>query len=544
MKVFRKIINSILVISLLYILVVDIVFDRKEKLLYYYDVPIDNYWIVLIILAVLFAIGVYIVKSGRRKSSLAGAYELKQPKDSIVIRNMGIVTACLFVAQLIIVRRIFFYVGWDLQTLRGLASKAVLGTEYDSFYDPYLQVNPNNIWMYCYNKLAFSAGKLFGINGYFFLVAAAIVVVAISVFITGIAAYRIIGNAKIAYAVFAVAILFVGLSPWISVPYSDCFAMIIPICIILEYKSLKDEISFEKWDDKKLLAIKGKKLFCILLLAMIGYHLKPISCVPIIAIIAVEILRLKKPTRVEVIAALMALILSALLATGINKGFEKYAGYIRDERIEKPMTHYLMMGLNTESIGGYTFLDDDYTSNIYGIKEKETANLKRSKERLEEMGVDGFFTHLKNKTLMNFNNGILGWGKEINFAAVDAGDIWAKSGGLAGILKNFYYVKGIKYTLINFAGGGKYFFAFATIFQFIWMAILILSFIGSVKVLKSDDDVLSVLGISVLGSILFVTIFETNSRYLYCFMPMFLVLAGQGLKLLKELFVRVEKGKL
>ena len=84
---------------------------------------------------------------------------------------------------------------------------------------------------------------------------------------------------KAAMAAWGLYVLLVGLSPWVSIPYSDSTALVFPIAILYLYTRQKQQ--------------KGWKKACLWgaigLLTMLGYHIKPQVAIATIAICGIEL---------------------------------------------------------------------------------------------------------------------------------------------------------------------------------------------------------------------------------------------------------------
>ena len=72
--------------------------------------------------------------------------------------------------------------------------------------------------------------------------------------------------------------------------------------------------------------------------------------------------------------------------------------------------------------------------------------------------------------------------------------------------------------------------------QTIWLFVLILCLFAGIT---KDNNKYSIFYLSLIGLIVFLTIFECRARYLYCYSPVFVTAAMIGLKNLKE----IKKGK-
>ena len=76
----------------------------------------------------------------------------------------------------------------------------------------------------------------------------------------------------------------------------------------------------------------------------------------------------------------------------------------------------------------------------------------------------------------------------------------------------------------------KYFIYFSQISH---LTLIGLMLIGAFRLLRTKDTFESILTITIIGVFLFLLLWETRSRYLVLYLPVFLVLAAYGIQILK-----------
>lgn len=505
-----------------FVVTICVVIDHHISIWYYYDVCISNMVIVLLGLS-LFA-GIYCLHRKRKKTGKDSVLGKRLPLAGL----LGCFSVLLLLMQIFIVRRIFFYVGWDLETLRNLAMEYLYEKPLSRpGIATYLQENPNNLWMYFLNVIALQIGDLLHINGYKLLVAGGILLDNLAVFLTGLSCYELTKSRRWSLFAYFAAFVFVGLSPWIMVPYTDIYGICLPIISFYFYVTLR----------KKALPVFWKT--CLIVVpTLAGYHFKPVCVFVFIAIVMVEILYFKKED-VQIKRCLLQLasvVLCVLMVWGVDCAVKQYVWYKPDRNLEKPMEHYAMMALNEEKFGYYNAEDDAYTLSVVGYEQKKAANLAVIKQRLTDMGFVGYAKHLTKKNLLNYNIGMMGWGKELFFLAEDAGDIWAFRGPITAVLKDIYYPAGYEYVTLSFGNGGIYFFILAAVYQFIWINSLLFGLIAAIFSVKKEkrDPYRMALLICLIGVFAFVSLFETNARYLFAYIPFYILMAAFGVRDLWE----------
>lgn len=515
-----RISNWIFIVIMCYILISCFVLDHRVDIWYYYFLKISNYiWLILGMVLILIAFWI-------DKKFYAGRMKSYRSKKISIEKIFLIASVILLILQCFIVKRIFFYVGWDPEILRNLTKNLLYGVPLQNtdLY-AYIQVNPNNRWMFAIYVLLYKLGDIISIDGYKLLVGVGILLANFSVGLTGVITYQLSQSRKYAILAYLTAAIFIGLSPWIMVPYTDIYGIMLPLLSVFFYLSFGKKEELPIWI----------RTILIVLPAWIGYYIKPICCFVLIAIVVVELLSAHHNINWKKVGVQVITVAGIIVCTiFVNKGVDKLIAYEPDKSVEKPMTHYAMMAVNTERFGYYNSGDDEFTSSITGYHEKEEANITVIKERLHTMGLVGYIKHLTKKTLLNYNVGIMGWGKELGFTADDAGDIWTYNGPIGNTLKNIFYVAGEDYVTQSFGEGGHWFSYWANFDQFLWINCLCWSFLCAIVNRKKDSKGLYVLQISLIGLFLFVSLFETNARYIFVYTPFYITMELVGLKSVQE----------
>ena len=101
---------------------------------------------------------------------------------------------------------------------------------------------------------------------------------------------------------------------------------------------------------------------------------------------------------------------------------------------------------------------------------------------------------------------------------------------ISGFLRGLYYNR-------NYRSVGKYNTVWINFVQMIWLTCLGLGILG---VCYKNQKEKSVLMLSVIGLTIFELLFEARSRYLYAYVPLYILLAIYGVALLLN---RAEKKK-
>ena len=183
-----------------------------------------------------------------------------------------------------------------------------------------------------------------------------------------------------------------------------------------------------------------------------------------------------------------------------------------------PMTHYFMMGLNDATDGVYNDADGDLTNSIEDPRDRRLANMELSKQRLTEYGIGGFMKHRAKKSLVNYGDGTFSYGIDGNFfAGKELGDFPpVTSNKLSPILNEIILPQ------------GRYFELFSAIRHALWLLILALCLVtGTLSLISHNENntCFCVIFLSVIGITLFELLFEAKARYLFVYVPFFLLSA-------------------
>lgn len=301
-------------------------------------------------------------------------------------------------------------------------------------------------------------------------------------------------------------ILYGGLvltSPWVVVPYSDSVSLFLPLCIFYLYQCMADD----KYDLFRWMGIAFFSYW--------GFRIKPQVLIITMSIIIMEILHktVKRPEKAQLkslLACACVLLVSQICFGCIISSLP----FTLDKEMNFGYTHFLMMGLNTKSDGGYSDKDVRYSKKFLTVEERKEANVTKIKQRVEKLMENGWGMHLIKKTLVNYGDGSFSFGQEGNFNL----EIYNNSKA-AGFFQNIFYEE------------GEYFPVLSTFQHSVWMFVLTcLLLAGSLYGRKPHaiSHNIAVLMLAIIGLSLFELLFEARSRYFYIYAPIYIILAVYG----------------
>ncbi len=307
---------------------------------------------------------------------------------------------------------------------------------------------------------------------------------------------RFLGD-KYAFVGFIIGAILFGISPWVLTSYSDPIGLLFPTLLLYVYL-----INPERKVNSLL------KYVMIIVIASIGYSIKPQTFVMFIAIIIFESAKLVQTRKVLLIVPLV--VSSVFCLSTVQNGIISAAesvGYVIDEEQAFGIQHWFMMGLNDEYDGGYADEDANFSASFDNSEDRNKANMQEAKNRLKEMGVVGTTIHMTKKLLMNFNDGTF---------------------TLYLVIVRDLFVFGRALIIIE---------------QICWILILGMCFASAMTKFKNTNhkefdeekkNFTSLIMLSIIGLTMFVMLFEGRARYLYTFAPIFTIMATFGVKSIFE----------
>ncbi len=517
----RRIAEVLSLLSIVGILLVLILVDRSDLSWFYHSMYLSNAWIagILIVLFIFLWKAPFLAEFRERFSNAKS--------DAGLSKKLWISTGLLLILQGIILHSIFLYVDYDVNYMKEAASQFIHGGLSD-FYVSYFATNTNNVIVLGINILFQLLGEGIGIDGYLIQVVFGVLLVDTTIHCTAMVTCLVTGKKSHTLVTYILMVLLLGLSPWIMAPYTDVFSLLVPVGTLYLYLKLRDcrmNVCL------KTILIFGPSIVCI--------QLKPTNAVIALSILIVEILRERELISWKKLGQiLLGFVIIAGCFLILQRGVYAALSYEPNEARAKTALHYMLLGSNTSSGGCYNWDDDAYTDSYLTAEEKNAADWALIKERYTSMGFSGFLYHLTKKTDMNYNSGTFGWGKEVPTVH----QLLPSDGSfLTTFLRNLYYVDGDTVYLTEgektlgvsraFQEGGAYFGYFTLTEQFLWIMVLLLILKASISVFRSkgENSYRDILLIAFLGMFLFVTIFETNSRYLLSYLPIFVLLAVEGI---------------
>ena len=302
-------------------------------------------------------------------------------------------------------------------------------------------------------------------------------------------------------AAFRCGMIMLGLSPlyvYSTIAYTDVFAIFPASLILFLYMKGKTEKIYRKrmvW-------------FCLLaMLTAVGYKIKATLIIFFVAIvidISFSIIKRRKYFLMLIIY-ISVFFVSIGACTTVSTEFLYNNGVTEGMRQEEefPITHWFMMGINPRYSGGFNQEDVDYTKSHIGRESKVSANITEIEERLKNMKAGGTIKHvLIKKVARMWGSGDCS-GSDYVSRLPRSNNIWRQV----------------------FSLGGHYNYIYRLCAQLYYAFVIMAIFRTAVSVMKNREiNKGFMVELTFLGVFMFFLIWECNSRYLFVFLPVLVLL--------------------
>lgn len=457
----------------------------------------DRQWLFFAIGIAVVAIAFFVAFLLRGRFANARKLLAKESAFTLLITLFAIV---LLFVQCLIVRSTWFETDWDVRIMARVDAP-------DTLF-PYLSQYPNQAFLYGLFRIVAKIGLLLGLqSSYLSLVLGGCVCVTLAIWFSSQAARSVFGYAA-GCLTFAVSFCFAGLSPWILVPYSDSYGILCPSIVLFCYCCLGNRRA--KWA-------------LIAFFSFMGYSIKPTAIFVLFALLLVELSlavfrgdAVRRRLRAVCNAAfgtLLPFVLGLALAFGTIVAV-KGLGPDLDPEKAYSMTHFLMMGANTQTKGVY-YEDDVVASQLCPDRaSRQAMNIQEWERRIAEMGPLGLAKLSLEKTLCNFADGTLAWAWE--------GSFWVTLHGDGGCFSDYYGIGSFSSSDDGTANAKL----FQNLSQITWLLLLCGMALGFLRKKAERGELVAYLALVALA--IFLMIFECRARYLYLYAPFFIMLGIAG----------------
>ncbi|MCH4119612.1 MAG: hypothetical protein LKG38_02585 [Atopobiaceae bacterium] len=424
-----------------------------------------------------------------------------------------LLSALLLTFEAQVARDCELYTTWDPNAFVDYLSGDVASTQ------GYFDANGNQVFLlWVFSGVKSLCGAIGFVNWHLGLSYGAALIACLCCALCAFVARRLAGSWTWGLFAWFVCAVLVGCSPWLLVPYSDSYGILSPTIVLFAYVCVR-----RPW-------LKGG---IIGLFSVVGYLIKPTSLAMLAAIALVEAVRLargaarrrrarrealcgdagegsaRKGGARRVAAVVVACAVGVGCAVALN-GLALGGAPRSDPERALSWQHYLMMGTNPKN-GMYDADDSRFSASFATREERNAADLAEFRRRVAELGPAGLLRLWADKTIVNFNDGTFGWDRE--------GNPPTQVVGKDSDLLRYYEVKPY-----GPQDGG----AFRTVAQVAWYAVMLGMVAGLADRRPRRQLVAALMAVGMLA--LFLMVFECRARYLYLYLPYFIVLGVCGWK--------------
>lgn len=384
------------------------------------------------------------------------------------------ISISLLFVQIIMIYFYYFRTGWDSYLIIDASYLLSENVKLQDWTNDYFSYYPNNIFItILFSKIIFLC-KIIGVADYSYFVI--LVFQAILNIFTGFLVFNVIRkitqNINLSVFGYIFYVLLVGLSPWVSIPYSDSTALIIPVLMLYLYTNIDKE---------------GFKIVGLSFLGVLGYMIKPQTAILFISICLVSILFIRLRYIKKTLKYLSIALISILISYFFIVIFMSNNNITINRELEISYPHFVKMGLNNVTNGGYLSDDAGKSMSFKSTKERKEENIEVIKERLSEYGIDGLLKHQIKKTLVTYNDGTFAWSQEGNFYW----EIKEEKSRIERFFRNIYYESGSNHSIFKY------------IVQGAWLIILSIQTLTIFIKRENMDNSMRVVLLSLIGLFVF-----------------------------------------
>jgi hypothetical protein len=398
--------------------------------------------------------------------------------------------------------------GWDARVVAGMAQRLAETGDLSAYQYGYLSRYPNNLPLLVIDNLAHSLGSAVH------LAPATVFVLfnGVCLAVTLQATYWLVAMLRgRAYGVVAqlLVLALVGLSPWMSVSYTDLVAM---PCVVLA-TALVVAVPRTRGRPQQAAFV----LLAVALL-LVGFVVKTTPVVSLVAVGLVVALALvsrpgvRRPVGVGLLAGVVLFLGGTIVARHATPAMAGVSAERIDRSRTPPTTWWLYMATRQHAVDGrmrYGGYDADMVRATSSLDATDSGDWARPRleAHLSDLGVGGYLAFLTNKAVWNWGDGLFfAWGE-----GHDAAEPRLVHGSWADTVAVWNRPDGAAYPWRAAAA------------EAVWLLVLM---VAGARLLRTRWTwELTLLALSLLGIATFTLLFQGRSRYLLAYVPVVVALA-------------------
>lgn len=332
---------------------------------------------------------------------------------------------------------------------------------------------------------------------------------------------KLTDNVAAVFVAFVLYFVTAGLSPWKGMPYTDSYGILFPVLCILLFLYSRDAKTYV-----------GKILLMLLSLlsGTVGGFMKPSCYIAVLAVLAAQAASLiyqtviykkkNKTNKAKLISTAAVFSVSVISACLLYKWTDLWMDYIVDdigldynEEIEATPQYFFYMGTKELTTGGFSTEDYGIFGEFQFSKaDRNQACLERAWERISDRGFFGTVYFCLKKLVKSFNDGTFAWTTVLYYEPFP--ENLTHDNAVANLLR----------ATLNPLGEHQAWYD--TIAEFTW----IMTLIGvPFAVLAGRKEEYAVMPVMAVGILIYLMLFESGARYVYVFLPLFIVMSACGI---------------
>lgn len=386
---------------------------------------------------------------------------------------------------------------WDLGLCIQSANEIIENGHSTDMAVYYIQA-PNNIFITLMLTVVFKIFSIVGIsNTNISTLIANIFFIQLAVLFLFKTSKRLFGNITACFTLILM-FLFLPIYPYSTIMYTDTTSMFIPIALL--YLIIK---TYDNTSNKK------KYLYDILIgcLMFISFKLKVTALIVIVAFVIIQFINKKifDTIKILLISGSIFIILNSTFVLFLTK--TGIMGIPMEKTKEIPYTHFIMMGMYDS--GAFSADEWQFTLRLPDYETRQNENIRVIKNRLKTYKTQGYIKFLNNKI---------------------KGQTWGSGTyDFEGILNSYNVDNNIAHKFL--LADGEYYqivYYYCQIYHFTMLICIAISIIYTIKN-SNEERVLSIAKLSIFGLLIFLLIWETRSRYMLNFIPIYILVFVSGI---------------
>ncbi len=398
---------------------------------------------------------------------------------------------------------------WDLGLVIQSANEIISFGHSTDMAVYYIQA-PNNIFITLILAIIFKISNIFGIKDLnISMIASNILCIQLSILFLFKIVKKVFNNITACFTLI-ITFMFLPIYPYTAIMYTDTTSMLLPIGFLYCVLKINDNSNNKK--EYLYYALIG-------LLMFVSFKLKVTAIIVVIAFVINELLNGKflRVLKILLVCGLIFITMNYMFTAFLKR--TNIMGIPYEKTKEIPFTHFVMMG--TYGSGAFSAEEWQFTLRLPDYETRKNENIRVIKERLKNYKIQGYIKFLNYKIKsQTWGSGTYDFESILNSYNIDN-----------NIAHQFLLTNGSYY---------KYIFYYCQIYHFSMLIFILISCFYTIKN-KNENSILSNAKLSIFGLLIFLLIWETRSRYMLNFIPVYILVGISGIEFFEKDFKKLIK---